>query len=64
MFISTATLGIGKLGTLVQPADAVFLLPKEKAMAGYFKQAKWRSLWLPVFAIVPKAYFHIKAENY
>ncbi|EDP68026.1 hypothetical protein CAT7_02202 [Carnobacterium sp. AT7] len=50
--VFTATLGIGKLGTLVQPADAVFLLPKEKAMAEYFKQAKWRSLWLPIFAIV------------
>ena len=50
--VFTSVLGIGKLATLVQPADAVFLLPKEKAMAGYFKQAKWRSLWLPVFAIV------------
>ncbi len=52
VLVFTAVLGIGKLATLVQPADAVFLLPKEKAMEGYFKQAKWRSLWLPIFAIV------------
>lgn len=50
--IFTGVLSIGKLATLIQPADAVFMLPKEEAMEEYFKKAKWRSLWLPSFAIV------------
>ena len=50
--VFTVVLNIGKLATIIQPADAVFMLPKEKAMEGYFKQAKRRSLGLPVFIIV------------
>lgn len=50
--VFTIVISIGKLATLIQPADAVFMLPKEKAMEGYFKQAKWRSLGLPLFFIV------------
>ncbi|MCO6018137.1 ABC transporter [Carnobacterium divergens] len=42
----------GKLATLIQPADAVFLLPKEEQMKGYFKGAKMYSSLLPSFIIV------------
>ncbi|MER2227500.1 MAG: ABC transporter permease [Carnobacterium sp.] len=52
VIVFTVVLSIGKLATLIQPADAVFMLPKEKAMEEYFKQAKWRSLWLPSFIIL------------
>ncbi|WP_051910515.1 ABC transporter permease [Carnobacterium pleistocenium] len=50
--IFTVVLSVGKLATLIQPADAVFMLPKETAMEDYFNQAKWRSLWLPSFVSV------------
>ena len=50
--VFTVILSVGKLAILIQPADAVFMLPKEKAMEDYFNQAKWRSLWLPIFVIV------------
>jgi len=52
IIIFTGVLSIGKLATLIQEADAVFMLPKEEAMEEYFEQAKWRSLWLPIFAII------------
>lgn len=52
VIVFTVVLSIGKLATLIQPADAVFMLPKEKAMEEYFKQAKWRSMWLPSFVIL------------
>lgn len=42
----------GKLATLIQPADAVFLLPKEEQMKDYFKGAKMYSSLLPSFIIV------------
>lgn len=42
----------GKLATLIQPADAVFLLPKEEQMDSYFKGAKSYSGLLPSFIIV------------
>lgn len=42
----------GKFATLIQPADAVFLLPKEEQMKDYFKGAKMYSSLLPSFIIV------------
>ncbi|MBT2731229.1 ABC transporter permease [Carnobacterium sp. ISL-102] len=52
IIIFTGVLSIGKLATIIQAADAVFMLPKEEAMGAYFEQAKWRSLWLPSFIII------------
>lgn len=42
---------IGKLATLIQPPDSVFLLQKETEMDGYFKKAKSYSLILPLIVI-------------
>ncbi|SJZ52767.1 ABC-2 type transport system permease protein [Pilibacter termitis] len=41
------SLPIGKVATLLQEADLVFLLPKEKEINGYLKYALQRSLILP-----------------
>ena len=46
------TLAIGKLATLVEEADKVFLLPKEKEMSQYLNKAFSHSLMLPSFVIV------------
>lgn len=45
LFIS---LFVGKLATLIEPPDAVFLLPLEKQIGPYLKKAVVHSLMLPV----------------
>lgn len=50
-FVLTASVFIGKLATLIEPADMVFLLQKESEMDEYFKKAKTYSLLLPAALI-------------
>lgn len=45
--IVAVTLPLGRLATLLVPADAVFLLPKTGALTGYLNQARRYSLMLP-----------------
>lgn len=45
--VLTASIFIGKLATLIEPADMVFLLQKESEMDEYVKKAKQYSLLLP-----------------
>lgn len=47
LLIWLALLSVGKLATLVKPADLIFLLAKEKQMADYLAQALRYSIWLP-----------------
>ena len=47
LLIWLALLSVGKLATLVKPADLIFLLAKEKQMADYLAQALRYSMWLP-----------------
>lgn len=49
--VFSSVIFIGKLATLIQPADSVFLLQKETEMDGYFKKAKSYSLILPLIVI-------------
>ncbi|MGX7030741.1 ABC transporter permease [Vagococcus zengguangii] len=51
-FIWLGALSIGRLATLVEEADKVFLLPKEKEISRYLNQAFKHSLMLPMFVIV------------
>jgi ABC-2 type transport system permease protein len=50
LVIWLALLSVGKLATLVKPADLIFLLAKEKQMADYLTQAFRYSLLVP-FAV-------------
>lgn len=43
---------VGRLATLIHPADRVFLLPKEKAMSSYLKAALRHSFGLPAVCIL------------
>ncbi|ALV23003.1 MULTISPECIES: ABC transporter permease [Carnobacterium] len=52
VILFTGLLFIGKLATLLQPADAVFLLPKEKSLKDYLSLAKWHSFLLPASVII------------
>lgn len=52
LLIFVASIFIGKLATLIEAPDAVFLLPKEKELPRYLKAAKAYSLLLPTFLIV------------
>lgn len=49
--IFTLSVFIGKLATLTEPADMVFLLQKETEMDEYFKKAKRYSILLPAAII-------------
>ncbi len=49
LIILLAILPIGNFATLMQEADIVFLLPKERALKDYFKGAFYYSLLLPFF---------------
>lgn len=51
ILVLVAALHIGSFVTLTQPADLVFLLPKEKQMEGYLKQAFKYSCWFPFVAL-------------
>ncbi|WEG73727.1 ABC transporter permease [Vagococcus intermedius] len=51
LLILFSSLFIGKLATLAKEADFLFLLPKEKEMTLYLKQAYRHSLSLPFIAI-------------
>lgn len=51
LLILFSSLFIGKLATLAKEADLIFLLPKEKEMTHYLKQAYRHSLTLPFVAI-------------
>ncbi|MCB5952787.1 ABC transporter permease [Enterococcus sp. BWT-B8] len=51
LLIWLAILFIGKLATLTQEADKVFILPKEAEMPGYFKRALSYSAILPAVSI-------------
>lgn len=50
--VFTGMLFIGKLATLLQSADTVFLLPKEKELKGYLHLAKRYSSLLPISVIL------------
>lgn len=43
---------IGRLATLVEEADKVFILPKELQMKGYLAKAFRHSMWLPIGALL------------
>lgn len=45
------SLFIGRLSTLMQEADAVFLLPKERAMTGYLKRSLNYSMIFPAICV-------------
>lgn len=47
-----ASLFIGKLATLVEEADKVFLLPKEQEMADYLKAAQKHSMGIPAALLI------------
>jgi ABC-2 type transport system permease protein len=51
LLVWLALLSVGKLATLVKPADLIFLLAKEKQMDSYLTQALRYSMWLP-FAVI------------
>ncbi|MFL2104534.1 ABC transporter permease [Desemzia sp. FAM 23991] len=51
VIVFSSILFIGKLATLTQSADIVFLLQKEKGMDAYFKKAKGYSMILPLAVI-------------
>ncbi len=51
LVIWIAALSIGRLATFIQPADEVFLLPKESQMPVYFKKVWRHSLFLPGFLL-------------
>lgn len=46
--VFTALLAIGRLATIVEPADATFLLPQTSNFAAYLFKARRYSLWLPL----------------
>lgn len=46
-----ASLFVGRLSTLMQEADMVFLLPKERAMTGYLKRGLNYSMILPTICV-------------
>ncbi|MHC5227859.1 ABC transporter permease [Enterococcus sp. LJL99] len=50
LLIWFATLFIGRLATLAEEADKVFILPKETEMPAYLNKALVYSLWLPFVA--------------
>lgn len=52
LLVFIASIYMGKLATLIEPADAVFLLPKEQQLPSYLKGAKMYSFLLPGFVIV------------
>lgn len=45
-------LSVGKVATLVEEADKVFLLPKEAAFAHYLRQSQWASIWIPILSLI------------
>lgn len=47
IFVLLFSLSIGKLATLIEPADVIFLLPKELELMPYLKKAFSYSLLLP-----------------
>lgn len=47
-----AILQIGRLATLAEEADKVFILPKEPEMKAYLNRALRYSIWLPLVALV------------
>lgn len=51
-FLWLCLLQVGHLASLVQPADEHFLLPKEGAFLTYLKTAFYRSLTLPLLALL------------
>lgn len=50
LFVWLVTLFIGRLATLAEEADMVFILPKETEMTAYLNKALTYSLWLPFVA--------------
>ncbi|MGX7419175.1 ABC transporter permease [Carnobacterium gallinarum] len=52
LLVFIASVSIGKLATLIEAPDAVFLLPKEQQLPDYLKGAKRYSFLLPGFVIV------------
>lgn len=46
------SLFIGRLATLVEEADKVFILPKELQMKDYLAKAFRHSMWLPIGALI------------
>lgn len=47
LILFVALLSVGRLATLLQDADTLFLLPKERALLTYLLAARRYSLWLP-----------------
>lgn len=52
VILTPIVLHIGKIATLVEEADKVFLLPKESAMYHYLEQSRKSSIWLPALVIL------------
>lgn len=52
VILSAILLSVGDVATLIQPADEVFLLVKEKEMIRYLLRALRCSLWLPALVMV------------
>lgn len=46
------SLFIGRLATLMEEADKVFILPKERQMNGYLTKAFRHSMWLPLVVLL------------
>lgn len=51
LVILVFALHIGKLATLMKPADQIFLLPKEAQMASYLRRALHYSLVVPILSL-------------
>jgi len=51
ILVWVASLYIGRLSTLMNDADAVFLLPKERAMVGYLKRSLNYSMIFPTICL-------------
>lgn len=52
LILWTVSLQIGRLATLTEEADKVFLLPKEPEMKSYLMRALGYSIWLPLVALI------------
>lgn len=52
ILILLVLLQMGRLATLIEPADPVFLLPQSKAIDHYLRQAKWYSLILAELSVI------------
>lgn len=48
LLLWVSALSLGRLATLMKPADLIFLLAKESQMADYLKRALRYSMWLPL----------------